>query len=42
MEHIETHKIEDNSTRQTRAINQQASIQIAMDIARENPQKGID
>lgn len=39
MEHLKTHKIEENSTRETRAINQQASIQYAMDIARENPQK---
>ena len=39
MEHLKTHNIEENSTRETRAINQQASIQNAMDIARENPQK---
>jgi hypothetical protein len=42
MEHLKTHKIEENSTRETRAINQQASIQNAMDIARENPQKDVD
>lgn len=39
MEHLKTHNIEENSTRETRAINQQASIQNAMDMARENPQK---
>ena len=39
MEHLRTHNIEENSTRETCAINQQALIQNAMDIAQENPQK---
>jgi hypothetical protein len=39
IEHLKTYNIEENLTRETSAINQQASIQNTIDMAQENPQK---
>jgi hypothetical protein len=39
IEHLKTYNIEENSARETRAINQQGSIQNVIDMARGNPQK---
>jgi hypothetical protein len=39
IEYLKTYNIKENLTRETSAINQQASIQNTIDIAQENPQK---